>query len=1222
MHLLEKMPYGGDQVGLSVTVIIVFALNAALCDAVDLASQGVTDHHQQQLQLQIAAQLPFRRSDNKSVSLKFRRQLVGFTSSSEIDLNRRVQRTKRETDIKEHGEVSHSPCSLISHDPDLPRIVRALKRDGETHLVEYNLTFPEYSIEPLGAAILLRASLVGEDDDDSFVYKSRSWRRVMSSQGEALLSFAFNYDALSLGLLSHGVRRIDVALVDSPPLCFADQSAGRKMSLLLELVLADFGRGSNGVGKGAEGGASNERRGIDSDPLADSRVDFVCHQTVRNASGFAEFSHVCCSTDKTNCVTVKPDRLLNVLSVLLTFFKILTFLFGPILIRRIVFSESTGMTRYLVPLASDMLKTILVKRAPYGRCEPALEKGRKAMQQFVGFRRLLKDLRSEEVVRIRFRQLDIVVDDRDLMSEDEVPVGVLPLLYDAFVRCDTAGSVEPFRTCCGESVIGSWAPYFLWIRLKKHVSDCNRGCREICSWASVFRGFGGLLLMTVIALPFVVRLVVFERFEKKETEDRNAVRAQLQLDYVRCQNDLLRCLTPDHCFVIAVEVLFVVSYLVLLVARAANSELVDGLLLRSVADMQTLRRTECLRLLCAHVVLPFEKFGCLCGVLAAALYLPLALPLCFAVGLFYCVPTVYLVGRLLAAKRPRCLRTHPLPSPMEEPEVNGGGSLSPGVTSFGSCLMLNRISVDDDGPVTSQADWSADERNGIASPPSPPPRFPFSRETVARALATGLIKASTVACMLSVLAMYSEALGFLLELTVFTSVGVIANARHSIATVILVVLGLFYVTTSYRRVYARYLQLSRRIFQYIKVSQQNSVESACALRMEKSLNTAFRFSVEIDQAKTTQKLSPSCLRCSENQDQIATKENGARKESELSSAGESRSSTEETDASIEYRNNRLHWKIRSLVLFVDRNDTPRIPRELFWRLCELDFPGNPGPLRQSMARATAEAAGALIYLAVVYAVVSLSSEMQRNNTTAVQAIVVFALGSIPALVAVVCCRFFQTESLQLQLNEYSLNGKIRKAILDYERVWLVQDLFFSRSDDDLDGVTTTDGQSGNGGPQEEGEEGSQTRKTPRGRRSASRRRASFDPSQVDLLITVRDDGTDSADRPEEVSAPGHGRSGSPERGNGRRISTEVDMQKLGHAAIPLRNVMTQRNAKCLSDPLNGSSSRENDAIIVDASLRQNSVDHFHFGSSESGSPLLITNAGDVFVTVDQFHAGH
>ena len=76
----------------------------------------------------------------------------------------------------------------------------------------------------------------------TYYYKPSVGYRVLTGHGRLLLGMPLHRDALSLGLLGAGVRHLTVALVDSPPDCFAalPRHAGARSSAALDLLIRDL----------------------------------------------------------------------------------------------------------------------------------------------------------------------------------------------------------------------------------------------------------------------------------------------------------------------------------------------------------------------------------------------------------------------------------------------------------------------------------------------------------------------------------------------------------------------------------------------------------------------------------------------------------------------------------------------------------------------------------------------------------------------------------------------------------------------------------------------------------------------------------------------------------------------------------------------------------------------------------------------------------------------
>lgn len=142
----------------------------------------------------------------------------------------------------------------------------APSRSTPVHLVTYNVSFPEYNINPLPGH---RHTFFVDDDNLTAIYKPSSWTRVLSDHGRLLLTggLPFNRNALSWTLLGFGVQSLgNVALVDVPPGCLDRQTMddGARMSAVIDLLTNDLD---------AENPWSQR-----STFLRD--VDFVCHQII------------------------------------------------------------------------------------------------------------------------------------------------------------------------------------------------------------------------------------------------------------------------------------------------------------------------------------------------------------------------------------------------------------------------------------------------------------------------------------------------------------------------------------------------------------------------------------------------------------------------------------------------------------------------------------------------------------------------------------------------------------------------------------------------------------------------------------------------------------------------------------------------------------------------------------------------------------------------------
>ncbi len=900
------------------------------------------------------------------------------------------------------GNVSSKhPCHLHPWDPKLHDHIKHSIENG-AKLVEFTLSFPEYIINPLQMNM-------------SWYYKADVWFRAYNSHGRTLLSLAFNYDILSLLMLTFGVEEKDVQLVDSPPGCFPFMNENEKVRAVLNIMTVDFNVHS---GEGSD---------LGDDPHS-------CHQIIKDNDGYGEFQFRCCrwkgadpesSQDgRLECTDNKPGKWLKLLHVLIAGVKVATLLFGPLFLQWVVHGESIRKTDYIIRLKDVLTKTLLVKKVRLGGDSTNPDQQRE-IRQFKKFRKNVKSIPSEEITNVSFDQLQIYVDHRRLMTEQSVPVGLFHFIYENIFMCRIR-TFEPFASCCTESIFGSWSKRFLWLKLKKR-SECNASCRKFLSWGHLADLFGGLLLLAAIPAPYYVRLIIYYQFEEDEIDDRHDALSQLGLDPVYEYN-LLHYLTPFHGILLLMYIMYAVSFLLLAAFRSCNAEKFDNIAVDSIQDLRCIKRTECVRLIVAHLVLPLEKFG-VCGLIIGAIYWPIVIPLSIIVTVCYSIPTLYLTGRFLIHGRPGFLRNNPIPtSPRKCHSPHRRRNLSTGVSSFETCLLLDNISPERDETLA--------ERDICC-------KCKINKTRLYTACVTWLVGLLCILFMYTILVMFSETIGFCVEVFVFTLMGAIVNASSAAKYVMLVFWVVMYSATCYNNMYEKYLKLNKKIFEFIKEKLKEDIRDVTVLREDKQKNTAFKYFSQGEIRRLRE--SEMELERSDSDDEILP---GLTPQQQRKAIAISPPVNTYLD-SIEYINDKLHWTINCLLLFVDRKDVPRIPKELFKKICNIEAPGCPGPIYQGLLKATRQFLYMVLFLAFVLIVVMSFGDVYEVSSTN-QMLLTLAGGFVPFVVRFV----LKPKQEEICLSSYSFEGKIHHIIREFSQIWPVFDLSFTV--DRINENTTTD----------------------------------------------------------------------------------------------------------------------------------------------------------------------
>ena len=135
------------------------------------------------------------------------------------------------------------------------------------------------------------------------------------------------------------------------------------------------------------------------------------------------------------------------------------------------------------------------------------------------------------------------------------------------------------------------------------------------------------------------------------------------------------------------------------------------------------------------------------------------------------------------------------------------------------------------------------------------------------------------------------------------------------------------------------------------------------------------------------------------------------------------------------------WKIGHLLLFLDSFDTPRIPLNLFKKLCEVRVHGAPGPVYINLLMATGKFSIIVVFLFFVMLVVmAFGSANQMSSTN--QTLATMAGGFVPMLLKNV----LSTKSAKLNLKTLSFKGQIDEIVAEYKQHWPIYDLIVEEFD--------------------------------------------------------------------------------------------------------------------------------------------------------------------------------
>ncbi|ESN93587.1 hypothetical protein HELRODRAFT_180676 [Helobdella robusta] len=946
-------------------------------------------------------------------------------------------------------------CQISTTDKYMNAKVNQMVEKERITLIEYSFHFTNYTHNPF----LFNAT---------FYHKPHIWSRTSTTYGQTLLSLAFNYGILSLMTLTFGTTKTQVELNDSPYGCFGQLPEMDKMSLIRELTMVDF------LNVAPNKDHENKTKNLE----VVQNGARICHEIVENDNGYARFTDCCCYADVYSgqkvCINSSQNSWLTFLYTLLSIVRYCIFFFGPMLF----LSAMTGLARdefpYTVKLNDKLNKTVMLCRSDqdvpeklkykyvldfrnkrgFPKFKDSITLANKEIDDFWKNKEnsslkssqnlkpeapklTISPVKSESKekldgeesdadkkeeafelpkslfncpVHIQIKEYDISINYKRLVTENDVSIGFWKTISNMIFMCRLR-NVGPFQDCCRENMF-------------KHAL-CLRN-RPI-SWLTFWKIIGSILLVVLLPTPYYLRLWVLYKFEINEILSRKYLLSTLGLTE-RFENSLLHYFLPDHilfAFIYLVYILLAVCF----VAMPEDSE--DGkikqVVISSFTDLKNLSWVDVLHMLVSNIIWPFKRFGVM-GFLVSIVYLPFVIPFSLIVFCMYCLPTLFLTARMIFYSK-KVFREKRVKKSRRAYRVNR--KTDNNLRNFYMERWFQKC-TNDDSDVTDDLNNnidSADNRNEYNSKINlmkqtskmsdildidevdhlNPSKLKKSRTRSAslastvitfdkdkracRVLGQLLVSVACIVVLYAILIIITECLGSLVDMLVFTMMGIIVNAGSLLKYIALIIMIVVYSYDSFNNVEKKYLKLNKALFTEVK-SRIKDLDKVTSL--------------------------PSYLQ-----------ENRGFKAQELNEQAD-----HEMPDDVSERLPR-HWFINDLVLFVDNEDMPRIPKKLFENVCEIKVAGVPGPVYRGLLLALKQFIKIVTFIVFVFIVVlTFGNVYEVSNTN--QMLAALAGGSLPFILRT----FMEPEKPEIEMGTVSFKSKLDEVIKNFAQVWPMYDFDF------------------------------------------------------------------------------------------------------------------------------------------------------------------------------------
>ena len=132
-----------------------------------------------------------------------------------------------------------------------------------------------------------------------------------------------------------------------------------------------------------------------------------------------------------------------------------------------------------------------------------------------------------------------------------------------------------------------------------------------------------------------------------------------------------------------------------------------------------------------------------------------------------------------------------------------------------------------------------------------------------------------------------------------------------------------------------------------------------------------------------------------------------------------------------------HWMINDLVLFVDSEDTPRIPVQLFHDVIQIRVAGVPGPIYRGHIEAFRQLSKIVLFVLFVFLVVLSFGSVYKISATN-QTLATMVGGFLPRMLRM----FLAPPRPEVELGTVSFKSKMDEVIKNFCQYWPIYDLPF------------------------------------------------------------------------------------------------------------------------------------------------------------------------------------
>ncbi|KAK3584423.1 hypothetical protein CHS0354_017701 [Potamilus streckersoni] len=653
--------------------------------------------------------------------------------------------------------VSNINCTFMTESDDLPAQIDS-QMEGNTKVLVFKIHFSGWSGHILGL-------------EQGNIYKPTYWVRARGRLGKGLLLLRHNYEILSLSTLSLNTHKMDISLNQSSPNCIEIMNMSTFEIAVRELLLNNFKK--------------NEAS------------DNICNIHIADDNGVTEFVYKCChrNSDGTiHCEYLTEDFWLNMLFTIIFLLKLYVILASPRFIPDSWYRVKHVASTYTHRLGSKPLNLkVLVTKTPELYPNAMVTTDLSRFKYMIRFKQTLQTLKPNFAYNLNISEIKMKIKEQRMISEDNVPVGLLKSFYDSFVRCKIRERPAVSKCCYAD------------------ICPLQQRSRRI-PWHKCLSKLMMLMMMLILPMPWIVRVYLYYQYEHEEmsTQKDAASRRGLSFPF---QGSVTLYLTPSHILFIVIYVMLSVEYILYGIVKKNIKQNILIVVRKCFRDMRERSITDVFHWSISTLLKPCTSFGVV-GIFLGIIIWIFALPYVLLILSFYLFPTINLTLRMFAhfiaylLPRRTKLKNNPLCRRIYKCMKNIRPRDKMGIRDSSTAVTLEKNKQES---MTTQG------------------RF-FQLLVI-------------IVCLVSlyfVIFLLVEIISFFVEMAVYTSVGIILNADTSLTYLSFIFILVGYANSCFSHVVDRYLSFNKALTSFLLELSKENLEEATYLPGDQQRNLAFR----------------------------------------------------------------------------------------------------------------------------------------------------------------------------------------------------------------------------------------------------------------------------------------------------------------------------------------------------------------------------------------------